>query len=296
MTWDLDEHATATRDAAERQFKTAAPELLEDFQRLPADPGDVVSSAGNLLATNLGMVAGAMANTLNQTVQNVSTQLLAQAPALGQQVSQQMSNLTVGRRSPVSSGPVVAAPGGTNGVASFTVASPGTAPLTYQWYLGNTTTAVTSAAGPSAAATSGVPPSASSPRAALEFRWVAREDETPTEEVPGPPGTAPLRLLPGAVLRGPDVGSAGVTRWNADSQEVSFFLDPAAVGKFSAATAANVGRRLAVVWQGRVLCAPIIQAPIAGAEFKMAGRFTAEEVNGVLNAVHQRQSAAVHDR
>jgi preprotein translocase subunit SecD len=50
------------------------------------------------------------------------------------------------------------------------------------------------------------------------------------------------------------------------------------VAKFSRATAANVGRQMAIVLDGQVQSAPVIEGAITGAEARITGRFTQQEV------------------
>jgi preprotein translocase subunit SecD len=59
---------------------------------------------------------------------------------------------------------------------------------------------------------------------------------------------------------------------------VNFSLNSDGVAKFSRATAENVGRQLAIVLDGQVMSAPTIEGPIPGAEARITGRFTQQEV------------------
>lgn len=58
---------------------------------------------------------------------------------------------------------------------------------------------------------------------------------------------------------------------------VIFQLKPAAAATFSEATAANIGKRLAIVLDRRVVSAPVIQDRIQGGHGVIEGGFTSEE-------------------
>ncbi|MGE0117605.1 MAG: protein translocase subunit SecD [Dongiaceae bacterium] len=57
---------------------------------------------------------------------------------------------------------------------------------------------------------------------------------------------------------------------------VNFEFDSTGARKFGRATADNVGRRFAIVLDGRVISAPVIDEPIPGGKGYIRGRFTAE--------------------
>jgi SecD/SecF fusion protein len=60
---------------------------------------------------------------------------------------------------------------------------------------------------------------------------------------------------------------------------VSFRFDQAGGRAFGAFTAANVGRPMAIVLDGKVLSAPVIQEPILGGKGQISGRFTVQEAS-----------------
>ena len=66
-----------------------------------------------------------------------------------------------------------------------------------------------------------------------------------------------------------------------------------AEGKRKAAkfTAANIGRRLAIIWRGRVLCAPVIQTAITSEELSISGIMTEDETQQLLDALNQHESS-----
>jgi preprotein translocase subunit SecD len=60
---------------------------------------------------------------------------------------------------------------------------------------------------------------------------------------------------------------------------VLFTLNSGGVTKFSSVTAANVGRQLAIVLDGKVVSAPVIEGPIPSADARINGRFTQQEAS-----------------
>jgi protein-export membrane protein SecD len=62
---------------------------------------------------------------------------------------------------------------------------------------------------------------------------------------------------------------------------VSFKFKPDAAGKFSALTAANVGRNMAIVLDGTVFSAPVIKGRIGGGSGIIEGQFTPEDAKSL---------------
>jgi preprotein translocase subunit SecD len=81
-----------------------------------------------------------------------------------------------------------------------------------------------------------------------------------------------------AVITGRDLkhARAGVDQNN--SPDVQFTLNPAGAEKFKRETGRSIGKRLAIILDGRVESAPTIQAQI-GSEGVITGRFTAQEAD-----------------
>lgn len=148
----------------------------------------------------------------------------------------------------------------------------------------------------------GLPETASgptpSPAAGFQFRWVAREGDTnsPADLLSCRQGRGPeqkLRVLREVVLSGDDVESAGFTQLGADQKELALVLTLEASGKFAEATARNVGRQLAIVWNGRVISAPIVQAAITSRNANIAGAFTDAEARQLLDLLNHRAASTV---
>lgn len=81
-----------------------------------------------------------------------------------------------------------------------------------------------------------------------------------------------------AAVTGRDLRNARPTLDEYNTPAVSFTLNSEGVSKFSRATAANVGRQMAIVLDGRVQSAPVIEGAISSAEARITGRFTQQQV------------------
>jgi hypothetical protein len=151
----------------------------------------------------------------------------------------------------------------------------------------------TPAATPPARSQAEVSPAATSARlaSALQFRWVAREDENtaPAETLEYPShrsGIRQVRVLKEVVLDGSAVAQVGwhpglnpsvngarilVLRWNTAGRQ-----------RFAELTAANTHRQLAVVLNGRVLSAPNIAGAIDSGTCELGGDWTEAEMTRVV--------------
>lgn len=81
-----------------------------------------------------------------------------------------------------------------------------------------------------------------------------------------------------AAVTGRDLRNARPTIDEYNTPAVSFTLNSEGVSKFSRVTAANVGRQLAIILDGKVQSAPVIEGAIQQAEARITGRFTQQEV------------------
>jgi preprotein translocase subunit SecD len=81
-----------------------------------------------------------------------------------------------------------------------------------------------------------------------------------------------------AAVTGRDLRTARSSIDEYNQPAVSFTLNSEGVAKFSRVTSANVGRQLAIILDGQVRSAPVIQSAINQAEARITGRFTTEEV------------------
>jgi preprotein translocase subunit SecD len=70
-----------------------------------------------------------------------------------------------------------------------------------------------------------------------------------------------------------------------DQPMVMIAFDEAGTRKFAQMTAANVGKPLAIVLDGKVLSAPVINEPIVGGNAQIAGGYTQESANQMAAAI-----------
>jgi preprotein translocase subunit SecD len=76
---------------------------------------------------------------------------------------------------------------------------------------------------------------------------------------------------------------AALTAFLPSSHEpvVQFTLDSGGTRRFAEVTQANVGKRVAVVFDGKVLSAPVIRTPILGGTGYIEGGFTEEQATAM---------------
>jgi preprotein translocase subunit SecD len=89
-----------------------------------------------------------------------------------------------------------------------------------------------------------------------------------------------------AVITGRDLKTARVGVDENNQPDVQFTLNPLGADKFKRATGANIGRRLAIILDGRVESAPVIETQIGG-DGRIKGHYTtqeADELSKVLRA------------
>ncbi len=127
----------------------------------------------------------------------------------------------------------------------------------------------------------------------FQVRWVAADDDThsPMDVLPAGSGQPPLRVLRDVVLSSMDVESAGFSQYQAEEKKLEVFLNPRGRDKFAQATAQNIHRQLAVVWRGRVIWSPRIQAEIVGAHFGIPVKLADAEAQQLLDVLNNRAPA-----
>jgi len=103
-------------------------------------------------------------------------------------------------------------------------------------------------------------------------------------DTPGEPVYYLLRKE--ALITGRDLKSARVGVDENNRPQINFALNATATDKFSRETARNINRQLAIVLDGTVYSAPVIQSKL-GADNRITGRFTtqeADELSKILKA------------
>jgi tRNA A-37 threonylcarbamoyl transferase component Bud32 len=127
---------------------------------------------------------------------------------------------------------------------------------------------------------------------AFEFRWVAREGDvaSTTDELADPgdrAGQGTLRVEKSAFLTGADVERATRLVGEAEQTALAVCFTEAGGRKLAAVSAESIGRRLAIVWNGRVVAAPVIQSPL-GRDMTVTGNFTEAEAQQLLEVLNHR--------
>jgi preprotein translocase subunit SecD len=84
-------------------------------------------------------------------------------------------------------------------------------------------------------------------------------------------------LLGETYVTGKSLKDAKTTFDNLGRSVVTLEFDKEGAGKFDQATAANVGRQIAIVLDGKVISAPVVQERISGGNAQISGNFTTAE-------------------
>src|SRR5438874_5644677 len=114
------------------------------------------------------------------------------------------------------------------------------------------------------------------PEFRIESYKMQREDEKPIEER--------LLVKKKADLSGDRVSNAGAS-YEKDGWVVHLRFDAEGAKQFGNITAANVHHRFAIVLDGGIQSAPVIQDAIYGGDAQITGRFTEEEARGLASVL-----------
>ena len=113
--------------------------------------------------------------------------------------------------------------------------------------------------------------------AKLNFRLVSKNSEFGVDELISEDGEN-LKVSKRIVMSGENLIDAQPSIKNQQNEPtVSFTLDRLGAQKFGRATTDNVGKRLAIVLDGKVISAPNINEPITGGNGMISGNFTFQE-------------------
>jgi len=85
-----------------------------------------------------------------------------------------------------------------------------------------------------------------------------------------------------AAVTGRDLRTSRPTLDENNRPAIGFTLNRDGARKFSTVTAANIGRRLAIILDGRVQLAPVIETRIPTGDGRITGTFTTQEVNDIV--------------
>ncbi len=103
--------------------------------------------------------------------------------------------------------------------------------------------------------------------------------------------TRPVLVEKKPIMTGEHIQSAFVSRSQTGQPEIDFTLDSPGTEIFGNATSQNVGHRLAIVLDGQLLSAPVINSPITGGRGMIEGNFTDKEANELAIALENPLSA-----
>tara|TARA_B100001996_G_scaffold381685_1_gene371635 strand:- start:133 stop:1689 length:1557 start_codon:yes stop_codon:yes gene_type:complete len=111
----------------------------------------------------------------------------------------------------------------------------------------------------------------------LTFRFVVQSNEASfgTEKLIFEDGSEELTISKRIVLSGENLVDAKPRMDNQTNETVvSFSLDRVGAKRFAKATTSGVGKRLAIVLDGKIISAPVIQDSIVGGSGQISGNFT----------------------
>ncbi|MBW8880327.1 MAG: protein translocase subunit SecD [Asticcacaulis sp.] len=132
--------------------------------------------------------------------------------------------------------------------------------------------------------------------AKLTFQMV--DESVSPEEIAAnriPPGTeilsmdksgAPLAVRKAILVSGTDLRKATVGRDQYNRPAIDFTFNSSGAQKFGSATRANIGKRFAIILDGRVMSAPVIQGVISGGTGQITGDFQIEEASELVNVLN----------
>ena len=132
-------------------------------------------------------------------------------------------------------------------------------------------------------------PPADTSSAHLQFRLVADPNETgPADEFPDPQdpeGKQRLRVTKPVLLDKSALAGAVANQDANGAWQVFLTLTPVAAQQFAAITRDHIGKRLAIVFDGKQLSAPTIRAEISGGQAVISSRFTETEAKAIATAL-----------
>ena len=111
----------------------------------------------------------------------------------------------------------------------------------------------------------------------LSFRFVVNDDEETfgTDKISFEDGSQELIVSKRIILSGENLVDAKPTMDNQNNQTVvTFSLDRVGAKRFGKATAAGVGKKLAIILDGKIISAPVIREAIIGGSGQITGGFS----------------------
>jgi preprotein translocase subunit SecD len=125
-------------------------------------------------------------------------------------------------------------------------------------------------------------------RVAVEFRLAENEPSAETVEMPIGETAETIHVQKSAALKNVDIASAMESPSSLDKTfyDVQIAFTPAGAKKMEALSGANIGKRLAVLVDGKVLSAPTLRDKISSRAV-ITGRLSAEEARRIARGIVQ---------
>jgi len=129
----------------------------------------------------------------------------------------------------------------------------------------------------------------------FQMRLVAENPSADSEELicqstnkeTGRISTEKLNVQKKALLDQTALKSAVAAKGWQDHWQVDFSLTPGGTKQFAEITGRNIGKRLAIVIDGRLISAPTIQSQITGGKGQISGTFTKQEAKDLAAKINQ---------
>jgi RNA polymerase sigma factor (sigma-70 family) len=136
-------------------------------------------------------------------------------------------------------------------------------------------------------------PPAPVPVAGLEFRWVVDDSDADSSVDLLPDGNdrthqRAFRVSRKVALDASHVESATLAQNDPGNKVITVRLNETATRKFTEDTANHLGQKLAIVWNGRVISAPVVRSPIQGPFLGVSGGFSDDETQVLIDALNHR--------
>jgi uncharacterized membrane protein len=133
-------------------------------------------------------------------------------------------------------------------------------------------------------------PATVSGRAPLQFRLVAEvNDPAPADTLDDPTRHEPLRVRKEVLLDETAVASATVTN-TAQGPVIEVRFTAEGGIWFADITGVNTGKRLAIIFDGKLLSAPTIRGSITGGRAQITGKFTTAEAEAIASALNAQKA------
>jgi predicted Ser/Thr protein kinase len=132
------------------------------------------------------------------------------------------------------------------------------------------------------------------PSSRLEFRWVVNtlENNSPADLLVDPEKKQ-MHVLKEVLLDERAVTSAGLSINEPDRKEIIIVLSDRGREQLAELTRTNVGRQLAIIWQGSLLSASVIRSAINSPNVAITGRFSDAECQKLIDALNRREQPAL---